>query len=254
MRPLASGQESVREVERTLEHEQGHGAPVQWKPDYLSHHRPPQPAVQDDLSRGLVNRLLICESAGAPDPEGIARCVQGLLFASLPCENVTDLTITPLSNEVLRQRFLDFIRREGTGVRGVRVVWHLAGSVAAANAIELYGICCAEGHCACGRYGNGGYVASTAAKANAYAALASQRELFAVLALPGPEIVCGVRGKRPSCTAADLPSHPTEYCFVEEERLHCFCRVSYEWVPTGRRSKVATASPTPPAPGRSPRV
>jgi len=116
--------------------------------------------------------------------------------------------------------------------------------VAAAAAIETCGIRCDDGHCACGRYGRGGYVATSAAKANAYAdsdGAGGWRHLFLVLALPEEDVVKGERGVRPPCTAADLPSHPTEYCFVDEDRLHCVCRMDYQWAPTGRRHKIATS-------------
>jgi len=108
------------------------------------------------------------------------------------------------------------------------------------SAITEEGICCDEARCACGRYGRGGYVALSAAKANAYAdsgGAGGKRHLFMVLALPDEDVVQGERGIRPIRTAADLPSHPTEFCFVDAARLHCLCLLTYNWVPTGRRSK-----------------
>lgn len=168
-----------------------------------------------------------------------------VLFDSLLQENVTDVTAVMLGDERSRQRFLQGLR-DGSRWSRVRVAWHLAGSVEAAAAIATSGICCDEEHCACGRYGRGGYVALSAAKANAYGSADGDglRQLFMVLAHPDEHVVQGERGKRPHCTSADLPSHPTEYCFVDPDRLHCVCLFSYRWVSTGRRGKEKTASPT----------
>lgn len=169
--------------------------------------------------------------------------VEDMLFHSLPPENVADLVVRQLRNEKSMQRFMQAFREDGGRWQRVRATWHLAGSMEAVAAILESGICCDEAHCSCGRYGRGGYVASTAAKANAYGGSeeGELRQLFLVLALPDEEVVRGERGTRPPRTAADLPSHPTEYCFVDSARLHCTCLLTYRWVPTGRREKVTTA-------------
>jgi len=176
--------------------------------------------------------------------EAVCATAESQLFESLPTENVQDLNLVALHCNQSREQFLNKRRDEGNDASRIRTAWHLAGSAAAAQAIETGGIRCDDGHCACGRYGRGGYVATSAAKANAYAdsdGNGGDRHLFLVLALPGDELVRGERGTRPPCTAADLPSHPTEYCFVDPSRLHCVCRLDYTWVPTGRRPKVTTA-------------
>merc|ERR1712187_522245 len=69
------------------------------------------------------------------------------------------------------------------------------------------------------------------------------RNLFLVLTLPDEQLVVGEKGTRPSRTAADLPSHPTELCFVDSNRLYCGCLLKYSWLPTGRRQKVHAAAP-----------
>jgi len=165
--------------------------------------------------------------------------VEDLVFESLPPENVADFTVQPLRNERSMQNFLQSLHLEGGRWSKVRIVWHLAGGLEAANSISESGICCDEGHCACGRYGRGGYVALTAAKANAYAGgdNGGIRKLFVVLSLPEDDVLQGERGTRPSRTAADHPNHPTEYCFVDSARLHCVCLITYRWVPTERRER-----------------
>eukprot|EP00928_Gymnodinium_smaydae_P029892 TRINITY_DN22386_c0_g1_i1.p1 TRINITY_DN22386_c0_g1~~TRINITY_DN22386_c0_g1_i1.p1 ORF type:complete len:783 (+),score=109.83 TRINITY_DN22386_c0_g1_i1:97-2349(+) len=170
-----------------------------------------------------------------------------LFFESMPRENVDALQVRSVGQEHLRQRFLETVRADGrSGWPRVRVAWHLPGTMGASQAIMENGICCDEEHCACGRYGRGGYVALSAAKANAYADSAGEggaRQLFMVLALPDADVVLGERGVRPAKTAADLPANPTEFCFVDAARLYCVFLLSYVWVPTGRREKVATAAP-----------
>jgi len=181
-------------------------------------------------------------SSVADDPEGVCALASHLMFKGLPSENVEDFTPTALVKTSTHTAFLATLQADGGDISRIRIAWHLAGSAAAAASIESTGIRCDDGHCACGRYGRGGYVATCASKANAYAESSSGlRHLFLVLINPEDELIKGERGSRPKRTAADLPSHPTEYCFVDPSRLHCVCRMDYTWVPTGRRAKVASA-------------
>lgn len=176
--------------------------------------------------------------------ETVHMIAERLLFDSLPRENMKRVKATLLNNPRSLDRFVRLLRREGVDASHVRFCWHLTGSAAAADAIQAGGIRCDGDQCLRGRYGPGGYVATCAAKANGYACsegVGGERHLFLVLALPGDRVVRGTRGVRPPCTAADLPSHPTEFCFVDSARLHCACRFDYVWAPTGRRPKVKTA-------------
>lgn len=170
--------------------------------------------------------------------------VENLFLRSMPRENVADLTVTQLDDQQSKQRFLRCVDDNGNRWSRVRATWHFPGDVEAVSAIAANGICCDEEHCACGRYGRGGYVALSAAKANAYADSDGEggvRRMFLVLALPDHDVAQGKRGTRPRCTAADSRTYPTEYCFVDPARLHCVCLLTYRWVPTGRREKITTA-------------
>lgn len=169
--------------------------------------------------------------------------VEDMFFESLPPENVSSLTVRPLRNQQSMDSFLRVLQADGGRWSRVRVTWHLAGGLEAAASIMRGGICCEEAHCSCGRYGKGGYVAVTAAKANAYVGCEGDglRHLFLVLSLPEEDVVQGERGTRPVRTAADLPNHPTEFCFVDGTRLHCAALLTYRWVPTERREKVVAA-------------
>lgn len=203
--------------------------------------RSPSPERKAKASAcSLALRLL----AGTAEAELIGGLAEKMFFESMPIDNVQDLRCEALDDARSRGAFMRVLAEEGGDLSRIRMAWHLAGSSAAATAIATDGIRCDDGHCMCGRYGRGGYVATNAAKSNAYAdseVNGSVRHLFLVLALPEPQVLPGERGLRPRRTAADLPSHPTEYCFVDPERLHCVCRLTYSWVPTGRRSKVLTA-------------
>lgn len=178
------------------------------------------------------------------DADALQSAAEELLFESMPYENIKNLEVTCLRNDHSRHAFHSALAMEGGKVSRVRLTWHLAGSAAAASAIQKEGISCDGDHCVCGRYGRGGYVATSAAKANAYADSECEdvkRHLFLVLALPEQDITRGESGTRPQSTVADFPNHPTEYCFVDGARLHCVCRLDYSWVPTGRRTKIVTA-------------
>jgi len=166
--------------------------------------------------------------------------VESLFFESMPRDNVAGLRVEQLQDEALKRRFLLATAGEGSRWSRARVSWHLPGGPEAAAAIVESGICCDGDRCACGRYGRGGYVALTAAKANAYSGQDGEdgcRQLFMVLAVPDEEVVQGEHGVRPPRTAADNPGYPTEFCFVDAGRLHCVCLLTYRWVPTGRREK-----------------
>lgn len=177
--------------------------------------------------------------------EELRTFVGNVFFQSLPRENVADLKVLPLQEGSSWLRFCGVVSEDGESQWSrVKVAWHLA-RLEAVSAILANGICCDDGHASRGRYGRGGYVALSAAKANAYADSCGQpggvRHLFLVLAFPDEYVVRGQRGERPPRTAADSPTRPTEYCFVDPARLHCACLVTYRWVPTGRREKVASA-------------
>jgi len=231
---------------------------------------PPPP--EGPVPASVLRRL--CGVSGELGEAAAQAFVEDHLFKSLPRENVSNLEVQAVASEHSRRQFLDAIRRDnavragasssvsasiaGGACARVKIAWHLPGSDSAAASIIDNGIRCDEDHCACGRYGRGGYVALSAAKANAYADASGEggtRKLFMVLALPEEDVVKGERSLRPARTAADLPSHPTEYCFVDSSRLLCVYLITFTWVPTGRREKVVTAgarvshivSPSPPS-------
>lgn len=179
---------------------------------------------------------------GSLRQEELASIAGEMLFSSLPEGNVAELSVAPVVHEKSSARFVEKVESRAGWPR-VRVAWHLAGSPEIASSIASSGIRCDEAHCRVGRYGRGGYVATDAAKANAYVNPSSEgclRHLFLVLALPEDVVVQGRRGLRPQRTAADLPSHPTEYCFVDPARLHCVCLLTYRWVPTRNRQAQTT--------------
>merc|ERR1712046_570751 len=97
------------------------------------------------------------------------KLAENLFLESLPRDNVGALEVDVLANENSRRRFQESLKKRGNAWSKVRVTWHLPGSAQAASSIRENGISCDEDNCSCGRYGLGGYVALSAAKANAYA-------------------------------------------------------------------------------------
>eukprot|EP00927_Polykrikos_kofoidii_P054356 TRINITY_DN48782_c0_g1_i1.p1 TRINITY_DN48782_c0_g1~~TRINITY_DN48782_c0_g1_i1.p1 ORF type:complete len:569 (+),score=78.88 TRINITY_DN48782_c0_g1_i1:132-1838(+) len=195
-----------------------------------------QAAVSDRIRRFAENRLQADE---------LQSFVADMFFQSLPRENVADLKILSIQEGSSRRAFLEVVAAGGEHQWSrVKIAWHLS-PLEAVSAILANGICCDEGSACRGRYGRGGYVALTAAKANAYydkmGLPGGLRNMFLVLALPETDVVKGQRGERPVRTATDCTAVPTEYCFVDPTRLTCACLLTYRWVPTGRREKVATA-------------
>lgn len=194
--------------------------------------------------RGLVTHASDERGARQVIDEEVRRTIEGLFFETLPRDNVHNMRISLLGEHAgSQQRFLRLLQADGGCWSRVRVGWHSTTSAEAAVGIEAEGIRCAKGQCSSGRYGLGGYVALTAAKANAYGTdsvgESIERHVFVVLALPDEDLVPGVRGQRPRCTAADSLDHPTELCFVEEARLHCVAHIRYSWLPTRRRMRLA---------------
>lgn len=182
-----------------------------------------------------VLKQLFHRSLGNDELEEI---VTQQLFASLPRDNVVELSVQPVDNVSSQDRFYRCLQDDGASWPRVQVAWHLAGSREASEAIISEGLRCEEAHCKTGRYGRGGYVAVTAAKANAYADDSSgdgMRYLFLLLVLPEKDVLQGERNTRPERTAADLPSHPTEYCFVDSARVHTVCLIRYRWLRTRAR-------------------
>jgi len=171
-----------------------------------------------------------------PSYQDIESIAERLLYNSMPRESVVNLSVARVGSRESREQFLRTLQCDGGNWDNIAVTWHLAPSAAAAQAISRSGVRCEEEHCMCGRYRLGGYVALSAAKANAHPDISRNndlRHMLLVLALPGPLVVQAERGIRPPCTAADNTQCPTEYCFIDPSRLYCACSLTYQWTPTG---------------------
>lgn len=153
--------------------------------------RPPESGLPSALRAWLA-----CPTDGAiaQNDSVVRQAVEDLFFVSLPRENVRDLQISMLTGNTLSWlAFNEVLQAEDRRMSRVKIAWHLTKDAESAAAIEVEGINCDEGHCSCGRYGRGGYVALSAAKANAYGwdGEEAERHLFAVLALPDLQLVRG---------------------------------------------------------------
>merc|ERR1719204_2727714 len=104
---------------------------------------------QSKAQAALLRQKVIEGLLEAPnDPVFVCKVAEDLFFDSLPRDNVDDLRLVALSNSRSRDMFMRTLVEEGGDTSRVR---------------------CDEGHCVCGRYGRGGYVATSPSKANVYA-------------------------------------------------------------------------------------
>lgn len=75
--------------------------------------------------------------------------------------------------------------------------------------------------CLTGNYGDGAYVGVHAGLAHQYANADKngQRYMFCILVNVGEKLEKGMKGRRHEVTTADREWNPTQYCFVDDERL-----------------------------------
>merc|ERR1712151_397732 len=80
-----------------------------------------------------------------------------------------------------------------------------------------------------GAYGRGAYVGVHAGLAHKYTSVAAggRRHMFAVLVDVGTRLVQGTKDVRHSTTAVDRPVNPTQYVFVEADRLFVSHLITY---------------------------
>lgn len=76
--------------------------------------------------------------------------------------------------------------------------------------------------CVTGAYGRGAYVGTHAGLAHQYADPDEEgyRHMAAILVIVGSHVVKGEQGEQPATTAVDSMVNPTQYCFVDEDRLY----------------------------------
>jgi len=83
--------------------------------------------------------------------------------------------------------------------------------------------------CSTGAYGRGAYVGTHAGIAHQYADPDEEgwRRMFLLLVVVGSSLVRGDQGKQANTTACDGMVNPTQYCFLEQDRLYCSHLITY---------------------------
>eukprot|EP00929_Paragymnodinium_shiwhaense_P020805 TRINITY_DN13748_c0_g1_i1.p1 TRINITY_DN13748_c0_g1~~TRINITY_DN13748_c0_g1_i1.p1 ORF type:complete len:865 (-),score=149.71 TRINITY_DN13748_c0_g1_i1:45-2447(-) len=128
--------------------------------------------------------------------------VERQFFDSMPLEHVQIERVASVINSRLVERFLERVAAQKACVEAT-----------------FHGLLTDDCGTAC--YGHGVYVGTHAGVAHQYAApdAEGQRFMCVVLVVVGNEVVKGEQGKYSSVTAVDRLVNPTQYCFVDEDRL-----------------------------------
>eukprot|EP00928_Gymnodinium_smaydae_P003396 TRINITY_DN11219_c2_g1_i2.p1 TRINITY_DN11219_c2_g1~~TRINITY_DN11219_c2_g1_i2.p1 ORF type:complete len:331 (-),score=15.07 TRINITY_DN11219_c2_g1_i2:274-1266(-) len=141
--------------------------------------------------------------------------VEHLFIESMPKDMVEIVSVEYVVNAKLLMRFL---RRVSYERASIEATWH-GTRPTNVNAILSEGLLASV--CNTGAYGRGSYVGTHAGVAHQYADPNDEglRFMCLVLAVVGSKATKGTKGRKPSTTALDRMVNPTQYCFVEEDRL-----------------------------------
>lgn len=208
---LLRGQE--RRLRQGLRHEQDHDTV---EPNTRSHAATAQPF------RGTCGRA-----------DNDASQVESLFFDSLPRSKVEVERV----EYVINPRLLDqFLRRAEGEEASVEVTFHGTRKEHTERILE-------EGllaeTCHTGAYGLGAYVGCHAGVAHMYADPDpdGRRYMCVALACVGRQVEKGRQGVKASRTAADCLVNPTQYCFVDNDRLLVTHLITYN-AKEGRRRRI----------------
>lgn len=149
--------------------------------------------------------------------------VRKLFLDSLPASGIEIESIEQVFQPGLLARFLRRVAEDRTSVEAT---FH-------GTRAEHIGQIMREGlnpnMCVTGAYGRGAYVGTHAGVAHQYADPdeSGQRHIAVILAVVGPNAVKGSQGEQALTTAMDRLVNPTQYCFVDEDRLYVSHLVRY---------------------------
>jgi len=157
--------------------------------------------------------------------------IERLFYDSMPKQYVIVDTVDVAINPPLLKRFLSRVAQERTSIEAT---FHGTRPEYAAEILRE-GLLVKECNTAC--YGLGAYVGTHAGVAHQYADPDSlgNRFMYVVLVALGPRVVKGKQGVQAEVTAADRLINPTQYCFVEEDRLAVTHAIVYQNVNDVRR-------------------
>eukprot|EP00747_Dinoflagellata_sp_TGD_P080833 gnl/TRDRNA2_/TRDRNA2_161058_c3_seq1.p1 gnl/TRDRNA2_/TRDRNA2_161058_c3~~gnl/TRDRNA2_/TRDRNA2_161058_c3_seq1.p1 ORF type:complete len:238 (+),score=53.56 gnl/TRDRNA2_/TRDRNA2_161058_c3_seq1:84-716(+) len=156
----------------------------------------------------------VLKAEGVPE-DGDDMVVRRLFFDSMPEQVVEIEKIEQVMQPQLLKRFL---RKVAEARASVEAVFH---GTRAENAEKIVAEGLDSNICQTGAYGRGSYVGTHAGIAHQYANPdhAGRRQMCVLLVVVGSQVVRGQQGERHNVTAMDRMVNPTQYCFVDEDRL-----------------------------------
>eukprot|EP00928_Gymnodinium_smaydae_P037586 TRINITY_DN26064_c0_g2_i1.p1 TRINITY_DN26064_c0_g2~~TRINITY_DN26064_c0_g2_i1.p1 ORF type:complete len:1036 (+),score=63.86 TRINITY_DN26064_c0_g2_i1:61-3168(+) len=163
-----------------------------------------------------------------------ADMVRELFLDSMPQEFVQIESIEMIKQPELLKRFLKKVAEERASVE---TTFH-------GTREEFTAIIAEEGLnanvCQTGAYGIGAYVGTHAGVAHQYADPndSGLRHMYLVLVVAGSRIVKGHQAEQYTVTAGDQLTNPTQYCFVDEQRLFISHLIRYRVIGTGGRKRI----------------
>lgn len=167
-------------------------------------------------SEVLSNARDVLKNDGASASSG-SSLVSRLFFDSMPESVVKIESVQQLIHPDLLRRFLRTVASE---CNCVEATFHGARADCI-DSIVNSGM--NPDACQMGAYGYGGYVGTHAGVAHQYTTpdKSGLHHMCLMLVVVGSDVVIGKRGLRSprSVTAMDSKNNPTQYCFVDEERL-----------------------------------
>eukprot|EP00747_Dinoflagellata_sp_TGD_P223659 gnl/TRDRNA2_/TRDRNA2_95291_c0_seq1.p1 gnl/TRDRNA2_/TRDRNA2_95291_c0~~gnl/TRDRNA2_/TRDRNA2_95291_c0_seq1.p1 ORF type:complete len:469 (-),score=79.36 gnl/TRDRNA2_/TRDRNA2_95291_c0_seq1:38-1378(-) len=149
--------------------------------------------------------------------------VRAFFFDSMPEKYVEIRSIQQVMERSLLKKFL---KRVADARSSVETTWH--GTRAEhVESILKNGLIPAL--CSTGAYGKGSYVGTHAGVAHQYADPDGEgwRHMLVLLVAVGNHVVKGHQGEQAAVTAMDRLRNPTQYCFVDEDRLYISHLITY---------------------------
>lgn len=174
------------------------------------------------LLRGMCSALNVALPAPYTAERDLActadAVVEELFFDSMPRDEIVICDIEEVADAQLVQRFLRRLVADSADKVNVEATFHGTSS-SNISGILRHGLLTET--CRTAAYGEGAYVGTHAGVANQYADADEEgcRYMCVVLAAVGGQARKGSSGRRHSVTTLDRLSNPTQYCFVDEDRL-----------------------------------
>lgn len=149
--------------------------------------------------------------------------VRRLFLDSIPSTAVDIDRIDQVIRPQLLKRFLEKVAEERASVE---VTFH---GTRAEHVEQILREGLNPSICVTGAYGRGAYVATHAGVAHQYADPDENgwRHMCAILVVVGSRVMKGNKGEAPSVTAVDRLVNPTQYCFLDEDRLYVSHLIRY---------------------------